>query len=231
MNPFPSLSKTRKASRISSSTSESLNSLGKRKTVNLKWSKPYLNILFSDLVISQTNSWKLMSPSPSWSRREGMIKYCKCLILTLGHFKPPTWSITLTMSFSSSSEGDHPKLVITWLTQIDKKSDCSKKIVLRWLIIMTRKTNTKERHNTRKKREEKKKYKTQIFCVKLKDRQLTKKKRLCMKYKIYWRRLENTKYKYFAWNTKPVQAPQLLLILLHPWKYGSLRFSAVRSIL
>ena len=48
---------------------------------------------------------------------------------------------------------------------------------------MTRKTNTKERHNMRKKREEKKKY-TNI----LRETQrpsADKKKRLCMKYKIY----------------------------------------------
>ena len=221
MNPFPSLSKTRKASRISSSTSESLNSLGKRKTVNIKWLKPYLNILFPDRVISQTNSWKLMSPSPSWSRREGMIKYWKRFILTLGHFKPPpTWSITLTMSFSSSSEGDHPKLVITWLRELMNIQNAPKRLFWggssSWHV-----RQLQERHCMRYKR---KKYEIQRFCVKHKGR-------LCMNYKIYYRRLENTKYKYFAWNTKPVQAPQLLLILLHPWKYGSLRFSAVRSIL
>ena len=90
--------------------------------------KPYL--LFPDRVISQTNSWKLMSPSPSWSRRAEMIKYCtlNCFILTLGHFKPPTWSITLTISFSSSSEGDHPKLVITWLRKLIKIQNAPKRL-------------------------------------------------------------------------------------------------------
>ena len=138
-----------------------------------------------------------------------------------GHFKPlPTWSITLTMSFSSSSEGDHPKLVITWLRQLIKIQNAPKRLFWggssSW-----HGRQLQERHCMRYKR---KKYEIQRFCVKHKGR-------LCMNYKIYYRRLENTKYKYFAWNTKPVQAPQLLLILLHPWKYGSLRFSAVRSIL
>ena len=59
------------------------------------------------LVISQTNSLKLMSPSPSWLTR---LNYdstwpggnCKL-----------TWSITFTISFSSSSVGDQPNVLIT----------------------------------------------------------------------------------------------------------------------
>ena len=178
MNPLPSLSKTRKASRISSSTSESLNSLGKRKTLNFKWLKPYLNILFSDLVISQTNSWKLMSPSPSWSRREGMMKYWKCFILTKWPFQASylvdhiDHVLQLLLWRRPSKAGHH--LVET----IDKNSIAPKKLFWggssSWQL-QDIVSDIKER-----------KYKTQRFCVKHKDCQLTiKKERLFMKYRIY----------------------------------------------
>ena len=82
--------------------------------------------LFAHLVISQTNSLKLMSPSPSCreqklsiATRPGRSSGCRSSRWSSSINRKSTWSITFTISFSSSSVGDHPNVLITW----DKKKE------------------------------------------------------------------------------------------------------------